>query len=77
MATKLKKLVIGNTTPGYNNAKLISLTLGNNQLLEELDIRNCNNLTGAVNLAQCNNLLKFYAEGTKLTGVTFASNGAI
>ena len=77
MASKLRKLVLGNTTPGYNNSRLVSLTLGSNELLEELDIRNCGNLTGAINLAQCNNLLKLYAEGTKLTGVTFATNGKI
>ena len=77
MATKLRKLVLGNTTEGYNNSRLISLTLGRNKLLEELDIRNCGNLTGSINLSQCNNLLKLYAEGTKLSGVTFATNGKV
>lgn len=77
MATKLRKLVLGNTTEGYNNSRLVSLTLGNNKLLEELDIRNCANLTGSINLSQCNNLLKLYAEGTRLTGVTFATNGKV
>ena len=77
MATKLRKLVLGNTTTGYSNPRLISLTIGNNKLLEELDIRNCNNLTGSINLSQCSNLLKLYAEGTKITGVTFANNGKI
>lgn len=76
-ASRLKKLVIGNPTNGYNNARLVSLSIGNNKLLEELDIRNCKNLTGSLNLADCNNLLKLYAEGTKLTGVTFATNGKI
>lgn len=77
MATKLRTLVLGNTTEGYNNSRLISLTIGNNELLEELDIRNCANLTGSLNLAQCANLLRLYAEGTKLTGVTFATNGKV
>ena len=77
MATKLRKLVLGNTTEGYNNSRLVSLTIGNNELLEELDIRNCGSLTGSINLAQCNNLLKLYAEGTKLTGVIFATNGKV
>ena len=76
-ASRLKKLVIGNTTEGYNNSRLVSLSIGNNKLLEELDIRNCKNLTGSLNLADCNNLLKLYADGTKLTGVTFATNGKI
>lgn len=77
MASRLRKLVLGNTTPGYNNSRLVSLTLGSNKLLEELDIRNCGSLTGSINLSQCNNLLKLYAEGTKLTGVTFATNGKV
>ena len=77
MATKLRKLVLGNTTEGYNNSRLTSLTLGNNELLEELDIRNCSNLTGSINVSQCNNLLRLYAEGTKLTGVIFATNGKV
>lgn len=77
MADKLRKLVLGNTTPGYNNSRLVSLTLGRNELLEELDIRNCKNLTGSINLAECSNLLKLYTEGTSLTGVTFATNGKV
>ena len=77
MATKLRKLVLGNTTEGYNNSRLVSLTLGNNKLLEELDIRNCANLTGSLNLSQSSNLLRLYAEGTRITGVTFATNGKV
>ena len=77
MATKLRKLVLGNTTEGYSNPRLTSLTLGDNKLLEELDIRNCNNLTGTIDFTQCSNLLKLYAEGTKLTGVIFANNGKL
>lgn len=77
MADKLKKLVLGNSTAGYSNPRLTALSLGNNRLLEELDIRNCNNLTGSLNLSECNNLLKLYAEGTSLTGVIFSTNGKV
>lgn len=77
MASKLRKLVMGNTTAGYSNPKLVSLTLGSNKLLEELDIRNCESLTGSINLSQCSNLIKLLAEGTSLTGVTFATNGKV
>jgi hypothetical protein len=76
-ASKLQKLVIGNNTSGYSNVFLTNLNLGNNALLEELDIRNCPNLTGSINLSSCGNLVKFYAEGTSITGVLFASNGKI
>lgn len=77
MATRLKKLVIGSPVEGYSNPRLVSLTLGTNKMLEELDIRNCANLTGSLNLAECSNLLKLYAEGTSITGVTFATNGKV
>lgn len=76
-ASKLKTLVIGNKTSGYSNAFLTNLNLGNNALLEELDIRNCPNLTGSINLSSCGNLEKLYAEGTSVTGVLFAANGKI
>lgn len=76
-ASKLQKLIIGNSTPGYSNVFLTNLNLGNNALLEELDIRNCPNLTGSINLSSCGNLEKLYAEGTAITGVLFASNGKI
>lgn len=77
MATKLKKLVLGNSTPGYNNARLTSLSLGNNTLLEELDITNCQNLSGAMDFNQYNNLTTFLAEGTSITSVVFAPSGKI
>lgn len=76
-ASKLQKLIIGNSTSGYSNQFLTNLNLGNNALLEELDIRNCPNLTGSINLSSCGNLEKLYAEGTSITGVLFASNGKI
>lgn len=77
MATKLRKLVIGNPTEGYNNSFLTTLNLGNNALLEELDLRNCGALSGSLDLSPCTNLLKLYAEGTSISGVTFATNGKI
>ena len=77
MADKLKKLVLGNATEGYSNPRFTALSLGNNRLLEELDVRNCSNLTGSINLAECNNLLRLYAENTSLTGVIFSTNGKV
>ena len=76
-ASKLKTLIIGNTTAGYTNQFLTTLNMGNNTLLETLDIRNCPNLTGSVNLSACENLVTLYAEGTALTSVLFATNGKI
>ena len=76
-ASKLQKLIIGNETTGYENSFLTNLNIGNNALLQELNVRNCPNLVGSVNLTNCGNLEKFYAEGTALTGVLFAPSGKI
>ncbi len=76
-ASKIQKLIIGSDVDGYTNTFLTTLNIGNNTLLEELDIRNCPNLTGAINLSSCGNLEILLAEGTIITGVLFATNGKI
>lgn len=76
-ASKLQQLIIGNSTDGYANTFMTELNIGNNALLHELNVRNCPNLVGSVNLTNCGNLERFYAEGTAITGVTFAPNGKI
>ena len=76
-ASKLKTLIIGNNTSGYQNTFMTSLNMGNNTLLETLDIRNCPNLTGSVNLSACENLINLYADGTIITSVLFANHGKI
>lgn len=76
-ASKLKELIIGNATEGYQNSFLTNLGIGNNTLLEKLDIQNTPNLTQALNLSNCGNLRELYAHGSGLTGVTFADGGMI
>ena len=76
-ASKLKVLIMSNDTPGYSNAFLTNLNLGNNALLEKLDIRNAPNLTQTVNLSGCPNLEEFYAENSGITGVIFANGGRV
>ena len=76
-ATRLKTLIIGSTAEVYSNPFITELSIGNNVLLEKLDIRNCPNLTGTLNLSACVNLEELFAEGTALTAVSFASNGKI
>lgn len=51
--------------------------MGNNVLLEELDVQNCPNLTGSINLSACENLLKLNASGTIISSVSFATHGKI
>lgn len=76
-AEKLQTLIIGNATEGYSNVFLTALNIGNNPLLETLDVRGCPSLTGSLNLTACGNLETLLAQGTALKGVTFAPSGAI
>ena len=76
-AEKLKELIIGNTTEGYSNTFLTNLVIGNNKLLEKLDVRNTPNLASSLDLSKCGNLKELYATGSGLTGVLFANGGKI
>ncbi len=76
-AEKLKELIIGNATEGYSNAFLTNLVIGNNKLLEKLDIRNTPNLVSSLDFSKCMNLEELYASGSGLRGVLFASGGSI
>jgi hypothetical protein len=75
-ATKLTTLKIG-AGGNYSNTNLKSLTLGNNTMLQELDIRNCPSLTGALDVSGCTNIKKIHATGTGLTSVKLANAGSI
>lgn len=75
-ATKLSELKIGHGGE-YSNTNLKSLTLGNNTLLQKLDIRNCPNLSGALDISGCTNIKEIYATGTSLTSVKLASAGSL
>lgn len=74
-ATKLKRLQIGNNTSGYLNTNLESLTIGNNTMLEYLNIENCSKLTQAIDLTGCLNVKEVYAKGSSVTAVNFAKGG--
>lgn len=76
-ATRLQELVIGSDVEGYENTYMTQINLGNNKLLEYLDIRNISGLNTNVNLSQCQNLTEIYAEGSNISGVTFAKNGKL
>lgn len=74
-ASRLQSLVIGSNVEGYENTFMTGLALGNNKLLEYLDIRNITGLNSVVDLSQCNNLIELRAEGSGATGVIFANGG--
>lgn len=76
-AERLKELIVGNTTTGYSNTFLTNLVIGNNKLLEKLDVRNTPNLVSSLDLSKCMNLREFYATGSGLRGILFANGGNI
>lgn len=76
-AAKLKRLIIGNGTDGYNNPYLTSVALKTNPLLETLNIENVSNLTMSFDLSAMNNLKELYAHGSNIGSVTFADRGMI
>lgn len=74
-ATKLSKLIVGNSKTNYSNTNLTSLKIGNNKLLKYLDVRNCPNLAEALDLSGCENIQEIYATGTSIPSVTLAKGG--
>ena len=76
-ATKLSSLKVGDSTSGYDNPNLTSLTIGNLVLLRTLDVRNCSALTQAVDISGCTNIEHVYFDGTATTGVTLPNGGIL
>lgn len=76
-ASKVKRLIFGNETEGYDNPNFTTLTTGANYLLEVLNIENVSGLTQSLNLTALNNLKELYAHGSNVGGVTFADGGRI
>lgn len=72
---KLANLKIGNSADGYENPHLTTLTLGNNKLLRTIDVSNCPNLVGNLDVSKCTALREFYAAGSGLKGITFVDGG--
>ena len=76
-AKKIKRLVLGNSTPGYSNPGFTTLTTGANSLLEYLNVENVSGLTQSLELSALNNLKELYAHGSNIGGVVFANGGKI
>lgn len=74
---KLTDLQVGNDASGYKNTNLTDFAVGNNTLLEHLDLQNVPNLKKSVDLSGCTNLEEFCAKGSGITGVSFAKGGKI
>lgn len=74
---KLKRLIIGNPASDYSNTNLKELTVGNNELLKVLDVRNCPSLTQAIDVSGCTAIEEIYATGTNTTAVKLPNGGAV
>jgi hypothetical protein len=76
-ATHLTRLKVGDATDGYINANLTSLTLGNNNLLKSIDMRNCINLAQAIDASGCISLEEAYFDNTSITSLRLANGSGI
>jgi len=77
MATKLQSLKLGDADSEYENGNLTELYLGNNELLQTIDIRNCPNLTQPVDISGCKNIEYVYFDGTAITGLSLPNGGIL
>ena len=73
--TKLVELIIGSGAEGYRNTNMVVLSVGANNLLRKLDIRNCPNLKQAIDLALCTNIREIWAEGTGTSAIVLPEGG--
>ena len=76
-APHITELKLGDGAEGYTNYSMNSITLGNNVLLRQLDLRNCVNLTQTVDASGCTNIEEIYCDGTAVTGVNLPNGGIL
>lgn len=76
-ASRLQSLIIGSDVEGYTNTYMTKISLGNNKLLEYLDVKNVSGLNSVIDLSKCNNLLELHAEHSGATGVIFSNGGKL
>ena len=77
LAPKLQEIIVGSEKEGYRNGNLKTFTLGTSDLLREINISNCYNLTANIDASRCPCLETFKAHGSKITGVNFSNGGRL
>lgn len=75
-ATGLRKLTIGSSEEGYENASLKNIDTSSCKLLEELNVMGCTAL-GALNLSRNGLLRKLYAENSSVSSVSLPNGGVL
>lgn len=77
-ASKLLRFQLGSGEAGYQNINMYGpLSVGNNPLLQYMDIRGIPYLEQAMDLSALTSLEEFYATGSGITGVTFPTGGPL
>ena len=76
-AIHLTSLKLGDGAGIYSNPSLNNVTFGNNILLRTIDVRNCPNLTQAVDISGCTNVEEVYFDGTSITGLKLPNGGIL
>lgn len=72
---RLRELIVGSDITGYSNTNLRSLSVGNNQMLRLVDIRNCPGYTQTLDVSQCDNVEEVLAKGSGIVGVSLPAGG--
>jgi len=72
---RLRELVVGSAVPGYSNTNLRTLSVGNNQMLRLINIRNCSGYTQTLDLSGCDNIEEILAAGSGILGVSLPTGG--
>lgn len=76
-AKRIRELILGNHTKGYDNALFDAFDPSSNPLLELIDITNISGLKSELELEDLINLKTLKAFGTNIPGVLFAQGGKI
>lgn len=77
-ATRLTELIIGSGAQGYQNTffgAAKGLSIGSNNLLRKVDVRNCPNFVDTLDLSKCPNIQEVYATGSGIAGVALPESG--
>lgn len=85
-ATRIQNIKVGDSDPNYENTNLRSLTLGNNVLLQTLDVRNCSGLGDTslqghtqttVDISGCSIIEEVYFDGTNIQSISLPNGGVL
>ena len=76
-ADKLEEILLGKREDGYVNEHLTSFLVGSSTVLEKINISNCPNLKGGIDVTTCPILKTFLAKGSGISGVSFSKGSRI